>query len=104
MKPLSFNGLENPGVEIARPASRADRTAEVDAKGDGFGEALKTAIEKVDAMQTDADVEAQKLGNGEGNLHETMLALEKADVAMRVAMKVRNKFLEAYNEVMRMPV
>jgi flagellar hook-basal body complex protein FliE len=33
-----------------------------------------------------------------------MLALEKADVAMKVAMKVRNKFLDAYNEVMRMPV
>ena len=44
------------------------------------------------------------LAGGEGNLHETMLALEKADVSMRVAMKVRNKILDAYNEVMRMPV
>ncbi len=97
MKPLTLNTIENPGG-----LSTIERPQKVD--GDGFGATLKAAIEKVDAMQTDADVQAQKLGNGEGNLHETMLALEKADVAMRVAMKVRNKFLDAYNEVMRMPV
>jgi flagellar hook-basal body complex protein FliE len=97
MKPLSLNTIENPGTSLG-----VDKPEKVD--GDGFGQTLKAAIEKVDAMQNDADVEAQKLGNGEGNLHETMLALEKADVAMKVAMKVRNKFLDAYNDVMRMPV
>lgn len=99
MKPLGLNTIENPGLATIDRPSRAEKV-----NGDGFGQTLKAAIEKVDAAQTDADLEAQKLGNGEGNLHETMLALEKADVTMRVAMKVRNKFLEAYNEVMRMPV
>ncbi len=98
MKPLSLNTIENPG--IVGPA--AEKPEVVDAEG--FGQTLKAAIEKVDAFQTEADVEAQKLGNGEGNLHETMLALEKADVAMKVALKVRNKILDAYNDVMRMPV
>lgn len=98
MKPLSLNTIENPGA--SSPAFA--KPEKVD--GDGFGQTLKAAIEKVDAMQGEADLEAQKLAGGEGNLHETMLALEKADVAMRVAMKVRNKFLDAYNEVMRMPV
>ncbi len=41
---------------------------------------------------------------GGGNLHETAIALEKADIAMRVATKVRNKLVEAYQEVMRMSV
>ncbi len=98
MKPLNLNTIENPGLDVARP----ERAEKVD--GDGFGQTLKNAIAKVDALHGEADVQAQKLGNGEGNLHETMLALEKADVAMKVAMKVRNKFLDAYNEVMRMPV
>lgn len=97
MKPLSLNTIENPGTlgEIERPEGP---------QGDGFGAQLKDALSKVDALQTNADVEAQKLGAGEGNLHETMLALEKADVSMKVAMKVRTKILDAYNEVMRMPV
>ncbi|MDP1824561.1 MAG: flagellar hook-basal body complex protein FliE [Archangium sp.] len=98
MKPLTLNTIENPGA-----ASPGIATPEkVD--GDGFGQTLKSAIEQVDALQGEADLESQKLAGGAGNLHETMLALEKADVAMRVAMKVRNKILDAYNEVMRMPV
>jgi flagellar hook-basal body complex protein FliE len=71
---------------------------------DSFTEALKEAVGKVDAMQVSADTETQKLAQGEGNLHETMLALEKADLTMKVALKVRNKVLDAYNDVMRMQV
>lgn len=97
MKPLNLNIIENPGLSTA--VEKAEQPA-----GDGFGQTLKSAMEKVDAMQGEADAQAQKLSQGDGNLHETMLALEKADVAMRVAMKVRNKILDAYNEVMRMPV
>lgn len=98
MKPLSLNTIESPS------ATPSLERAEQPQGGEGFGAELKQAIEKVDAMQVEADREAQKLGAGEGNLHETMLALEKADVAMKVAMKVRTKVLDAYNDVMRMPV
>ena len=96
MKPISLNNVENPGLSIEQPESPA--------VAEGFGAALKDAVGKVDAMQTEADAQTQALAGGEGNLHETMLALEKADVSMRVAMKVRNKILDAYNEVMRMSV
>jgi flagellar hook-basal body complex protein FliE len=69
-----------------------------------FAEALGSAIGKVDALQQQSDAESEKLALGGGNLHETALALEKADVAMRVMTKVRNKIVEAYQEVMRMSV
>lgn len=102
MKPLSFKTLETPS---SLPSDDLSESAEATpAQKADFSDKLGQAIAKVDAMQVDADAHAQKLGAGEGNLHETMLALEKADVAMRVAMKVRNKILDAYNEVMRMPV
>ena len=55
-------------------------------------------------MQLDADAQAEKVALGGGNLHEMSLALEKADVSMRLAMKVRNKLIEAYQEIMRMSV
>lgn len=86
--------LDTPGASPVAPAS-----------GPGsFGEALGNAIGKVDALQTQADAESEKLALGGGNLHETALALEKADVALRVLSKVRNKVVEAYQEVMRMGV
>jgi len=38
------------------------------------------------------------------NLHETMIAMEKADISFRLMMGVRNKIIEAYQEIMRMQV
>ena len=94
MKPISTAGVENPGLAIERP--------EAPSAADGFGAALQDAVAKVEQTQVEADAQSNALSAGAGNLHETMLALEKADVAMRVAMKVRNKLVDAYNEVMRM--
>jgi len=69
-----------------------------------FAETLGDALQKVDGMQVEADQQAEKVALGGGNLHEMSLALEKADVSMRLAMKVRNKMLDAYQEIMRMSV
>jgi flagellar hook-basal body complex protein FliE len=74
------------------------------ASGGDFESALGKAISSVDRLQLEADREAEKVALGGGNLHETALALEKADVALRLATKVRNKLVEAYQEVMRMTV
>jgi len=52
----------------------------------------------------EADHQAAQVAKGAGNLHEMALALEKADVAMRLAVRVRNKVVETYNEIMRMGV
>lgn len=74
------------------------------AGGASFAQALGHAIGGVEALQLAADGEAAKAASGAGNLHETALALEKADVGMRVLTKVRNKIVEAYQDVMRMGV
>jgi len=69
-----------------------------------FADTLGQAIGKVDAFQVEADKEANQVALGGGNLHEMALSLEKADVSMRLAMKVRNKAVDAYQEIMRMSV
>jgi flagellar hook-basal body complex protein FliE len=94
MRPLEINPLVAP-----EPAERVAKKSE-----HGFTDSLADAVKQVDQLQTNADGEAAKLAQGGGNLHETALALEKADIAMRVAVKVRNKFVDAYNDIMRMPV
>ena len=85
-----------------RPAAGTDGGKSV---GPGsFAETLGGALQKVDGMQLDADAQAEKVALGGGNLHEMSLALEKADVSMRLAMKVRSKLVDAYQEIMRMSV
>ncbi len=85
---------------------RLDRT--LDAPGgtsaDAFKSELGKAIGEVDKLQTAADAQADAVAHGAGNLHEMALALEKADVAMRLAMLVRNKLVDTYNEIMRMGI
>jgi flagellar hook-basal body complex protein FliE len=72
--------------------------------GASFADALGKAIAATDRLQVEADGQAAAVAQGGGNLHETAIALEKADVSLRVAAKVRNKVVEAYQEIMRMPV
>lgn len=95
MKPLSIDSVEF--GQSAPAATEAKATP-------GFTEALREAESSVETQQRVADAEAAKAAHGEGNLHELALALEKADVSMRVMVKVRNKAVDAYNEVMRMTV
>jgi len=56
-------------------------------------------------MQMQSDQAIQQLSTGENrNLHETMIAVEKASISFQFMSQIRNKALEAYQEVMRMPV
>jgi len=71
--------------------------------GKGFGELVKDFISEVNALQKKADLAAGQLVTGEAeNLHQVMLAVEKASLALSLMVEVRNKVLEAYREIMRM--
>jgi flagellar hook-basal body complex protein FliE len=89
----AIDALEAPSVGGASPAGAGS-----------FVDALGKALTNVEQAQLDADASAQQVALGGGNLHETALALEKADIALRVATKVRNKLVETYQDIMRMPV
>ncbi len=69
-----------------------------------FGDVIKQAIKRVDDMQIRADQSVEQLLKGETGFHETMIALQKADISFRLLLQVRNKVMDAYREVMRMQV
>jgi flagellar hook-basal body complex protein FliE len=91
------------GLSPEAAVNGIERAQETGAGG-GFADTLGNALQKVDDLQTTADVQAERVALGGGNLHEMAMALEKADVGMRLAMKVRNKIVDAYQEIMRMGV
>jgi len=68
----------------------------------GFGDIIKSAIQKVDASERDANKTIVNLLEGNADVHESMVAIQKADISMRLLLTVRNKVLEAYREIMRM--
>lgn len=70
-----------------------------------FKEMLDNAIDTVNDLQRNADKLTQKLATGElKDLHQVMIAVEEVNVALQVTMQIRNKIVEAYQEVMRMQV
>jgi flagellar hook-basal body complex protein FliE len=70
-----------------------------------FGDLLGKMVGKVSELQNNADKSIQSLATGESKgLHEVMLAVEKASISFQMLTQVRNKAVEAYQEIMRMPV
>jgi flagellar hook-basal body complex protein FliE len=77
------------------------------ADGDGpeFGAVLRESLSEVNRLQGEADVAVEALATGKGiSLHDTMIALEKADLSFRLMMQVRNKIVAAYREILSMQV
>lgn len=87
-------------------ASQAEASPSVGVPGDkSFADTLKSAINEVNEMQQVSNKKMQELSVGKtDNVADVMIASEKADIAMRVMVQVRNKVIDAYNEIMRMQV
>jgi flagellar hook-basal body complex protein FliE len=86
-------GIETPGVGSSQETGKT------------FGDFLQDSLGKVNSLQQDANVAMEKLASGESqNLHETLLAVEKADIAFRTMNQVRTKVLDAYREIMKMQI
>jgi flagellar hook-basal body complex protein FliE len=103
-----FNGGQASELRVAQEmkANGMNAATEVgEAGGSSFSDMLKSSIGKVNEMQTQADSAIGELVAGRTkNIHETMLAIERADTSLKLAMQVRNKILDAYREIMRMQV
>lgn len=72
-------------------------------KVEGFGEMFKKSLEDVKAAQNESDKLTNQLVTGEvKDVHEVMIASQKASLSLQITVQVRNKVVEAYQEVMRM--
>jgi flagellar hook-basal body complex protein FliE len=75
------------------------------ASGSGdFGSALKGILESLETSNGEANMKVGEMLNGSGDVHEAMLALQRADTMFQLTVQVRNKLVQAYQDVMRMSV
>ncbi len=73
--------------------------------GASFKDALKDALEQVNETDRQSRKDNAALAAGSADdLHSVMINAEKADLALQLTMQVRNKILDAYNEIMRMQI
>lgn len=71
----------------------------------GFSDILKTMVDKINDTQMTGDLATRDLQSGDAkHLHEVMIAVEEADISLRMLVQMRNKALTAYDEIMRMQI
>ena len=74
-------------------------------KSKDFADFLKQSLDEVNKLQNEADKAIEELSAGEvKDVHGTMIALKKADISLQLMMQVRNKIIDAYQEIMRMQI
>jgi flagellar hook-basal body complex protein FliE len=94
-----------PLAPLVAPAGEATPASGAAPAGTSFGAVLKDSLAQVNALQHEADGAIRSLSTGgTATLHDTMLALQKAELSFKLMMQVRNKIVEAYQEVLRMQV
>lgn len=87
------------GAESAALANRGNSVFE------SFSKLLSQAMQDVNQVQQAADTDASRLVSGDPvDVHQVMIGMEKANVAFGLTLQVRNKLVEAYQEIMRMQV
>jgi len=70
-----------------------------------FSTFLNESLEKVNLLEKQSEEYNVKLVTGElDNIHEVMIAAQKADIALQLTMQIRNKVIDAYKEIMRMQI
>lgn len=90
---LSRSGFGLPDPE---PAAKA---------ATGFGDLLQTSLDRFARTQSDADRAAEDLTiGGKTDIHSAMIAVEKAGIALEMALQIRNKLLNAYETLMRQQI
>jgi len=72
--------------------------------GPGFSDALGRVVQAVESTESQANTAVSGMLSGTTDVHDAMIALQRADLTLQFSVQIRNKLVQAYNEIMRMPV
>lgn len=72
--------------------------------GSRFTQALNRMLESTEQSSAEANQKVGAMLDGSGDVHEAMIALQRAEMTLQLTVQVRNKLMSAYQEIMRMPV
>ncbi len=97
MDELKFKSIMPDPVDFGTPKTLQGRAGNGD-----FAKVLGDSLKEVNNMQLDAHKSIQMLATGNHeNIHETMIAVQKAKVSFQLMMQIRNKIIDAYQEILQ---
>jgi len=94
--------VNNPTPQISSEQSAGNSVSPTE---QNFADFISSTISQVNKSQLEGDRSIEKLHSGEAqNLHDVMISVEQADISLRMLVQVRNKAIQAYEEIMRMQI
>ncbi len=79
-------------------------SARDEAPGDSFAEALRDATDDAIATLKTSEQESMKAAMGQADLNELIVAVSKAELTLQTVVTVRDRAIQAYQDIMRMPI
>jgi len=73
-------------------------------EGESFGDTLKKLVDGVEGSSDQANSAVSGMLDKSVDVHDAMIALQRAEMSLQLAVQIRNKLVSAYQDVMRMPV
>lgn len=95
-----FGGIQTPPLLPAPGGARGPAREPAQGVGGSFGR----MVEAVETSNASANAAVGRMLDGSGDVHDAMIALQRADLTLQFSVQVRNKLVQAYQEIMRMPV
>ena len=97
--PIQFD----PAPLLPTSIGAVPKAAAATAATPGFGEVLQQLVQSVDTSAATANTAVTNMLGGTGDVHDAMIALQRAETSLELTIQVRNKLLQAYQDIMRMP-
>jgi flagellar hook-basal body complex protein FliE len=91
-------------IPTGLPKIGAGDTNAAAGSGPGFAEALGKVVEAVESTESQADTAVTGMLAGKTDVHDAMIALQRAEMSLQLTVQIRNKLVSAYQDIMRMPV
>jgi flagellar hook-basal body complex protein FliE len=101
--PFEISGTAAAGGAITR-VTRGLPAAGGAPGASAFADTLGSLVENVERTAADANEAVTGMVDKSGDVHEAMIALQRAEMTLQLTVQVRNKLVQAYQDIMRMPI
>ena len=93
------------GIEGLNPEQILRQKKPIKQSSKSFLKIIKSQINEVDKLQNEANKIIEGFATGEvNNVHDVMIAMEKADISFNLMVEIRNRLVQSYQEILRMQV
>jgi flagellar hook-basal body complex protein FliE len=101
---MPIEAIASQAISALASSSAATTTAPAPGSGAAFTSSLTKMLDATNVSDQAANTAVGQMLDGTGDVHEAMIALQQADMMLQLTVQVRNKIVQAYQDIMRMPV